>query len=94
MSIISTDMTKAKAIHKDKITVARQPKFQELDIEYQRAIEADDATKKSEVATKKQALRDAPADSAIDAATTDDGRFIIVPENVVMELKFPDENIF
>jgi hypothetical protein len=29
----------------------------------------------------------------IDAATTDDGRFIIVPENVVMELKFPDENI-
>tara|TARA_R100000664_G_scaffold17389_1_gene26313 strand:- start:14327 stop:16123 length:1797 start_codon:yes stop_codon:yes gene_type:complete len=29
----------------------------------------------------------------IDGATTDDGRFIIVPENVVMELKFPDENI-
>ena len=29
----------------------------------------------------------------VDAATTDDGRFIIVPENVVMELKFPDENI-
>ena len=29
----------------------------------------------------------------IDSATTDDGRFIIVPENVVMELKFPDENI-
>ena len=29
----------------------------------------------------------------IDAATTDDGRFIIVPENVVMELKFPNENI-
>ncbi len=50
MSIISTDMTKAKAIHKDKIRVARQPKFQELDIEYQRAIEADDATKKSEEA--------------------------------------------
>ena len=71
MSIISTDMTKAKAIHKDKIRVARQPKFQELDIEYQRAIEVDDATKKSEVATKKQALRDAPADSAIDAATTE-----------------------
>jgi len=29
----------------------------------------------------------------IDAATTDDGRFIIIPENVVMELKLPDENI-
>jgi hypothetical protein len=29
----------------------------------------------------------------IDGATTDDGRFIVVPENVVLELKFPDENI-
>lgn len=29
----------------------------------------------------------------IEGATTDDGRFIIVPENVVLELKFPDENI-
>ena len=46
-------------------------KFQELDIEYQRAIEADNATKKAEIATKKQALRDAPADSAIDAASTE-----------------------
>ena len=71
MSIISTDMTKAKAIHKDKIRVARQPKFQELDVEYQRAIEADNATKKTEIAAKKQALRDAPADSAIDAAKTE-----------------------
>ena len=30
-----------------------------------------DATKKAEIATKKQALRDAPADSAIDAASTE-----------------------
>ena len=29
----------------------------------------------------------------IDGATTDDNRFIVVPENVVLELKFPDENI-
>ena len=29
----------------------------------------------------------------IDGATTADGRAIIIPENVVMELKFPDENI-
>lgn len=71
MSIISTDMTKAKSIHKNNIRYSRISKFQELDVEYQRAIEADDATKKSEVATKKQALRDAPADSAIDAATTE-----------------------
>ena len=29
----------------------------------------------------------------IDAATTDDERFIIVPENVIMELKFPNQDI-
>jgi hypothetical protein len=29
----------------------------------------------------------------IDAATTEDGRYIVVPENVIMELKFPDQNI-
>ena len=29
----------------------------------------------------------------IEAATTSDGRFVIVPENVIMELKFPDEDI-
>ena len=29
----------------------------------------------------------------VDSATTDDGRFIVVPENAIMELKFPNENI-
>lgn len=29
----------------------------------------------------------------IDAATTDDERYVIVPENVVMELKFPNQDI-
>jgi len=73
MSIISTDITKAKLIHKNNIRNSRVTKFQELDVEYQRAIEADNATKKTEIAAKKQALRDAPADSAIDAATDEAG---------------------
>ena len=60
-------MTKAKAIHKDKIRVARQPKFLELDIEFTKALEAGTST--TDIAAKRQALRDAPADSAIDAAT-------------------------
>tara|TARA_R100000734_G_C3319150_1_gene114425 strand:- start:917 stop:1183 length:267 start_codon:yes stop_codon:yes gene_type:complete len=62
------DMNKAKEIHRDKIRVARKPKLAELDIEFQRAIETDDSTKKSEIAAKKQVLRDAPADSAIESA--------------------------
>ena len=69
MSIIKTDMTKAKAIHKDKIRVARQPKFLELDIEFTKALEAGTST--TDIAAKRHALRDAPADSAIDAATNE-----------------------
>lgn len=61
------DMTKAKEIHKTNIRIARTPKLQELDIEFQKALETSADT--SAIITKKQALRDAPADSAIDAAT-------------------------
>tara|TARA_R100001460_G_scaffold61552_1_gene101629 strand:- start:33 stop:305 length:273 start_codon:yes stop_codon:yes gene_type:complete len=73
MSIIKTDMAKAKEIHKTHIREARTPKLAELDIEFQKALETDDATKKAEVISKKQALRDAPADSAINAATDEAG---------------------
>ena len=70
MSIIKIDMAKAKAIHKDKIRSARVDKFTGLDVEYQKAQETGADT--SAIVAKKQALRDAPAASAIDAATTVD----------------------
>ncbi len=73
MSIIKTDMAKARELHKDKIREERQPLLDALDIEFQKALETDDATKKAEVIAKKQALRDAPADTAIDAATDEAG---------------------
>ena len=63
------DMAKAKEIHKEKIRLAREPKLAELDIEFQKALETGAST--TDIVSKKQALRDAPADSAIDAATTD-----------------------
>tara|TARA_B100001989_G_scaffold238222_1_gene201497 strand:- start:964 stop:1230 length:267 start_codon:yes stop_codon:yes gene_type:complete len=66
------DMTKAKEIHRQNIRRARYGLFEGLDIEFQRAIEENNSTKQAEVAAKKQALRDAPADSAIDAATNTD----------------------
>jgi len=72
MSIIKFNLDKAKELHKENIRFARTPKLRELDIDFQRALETDDATKKAEVIAKKQALRDAPADSAIDAATDAD----------------------
>lgn len=62
-------MAKAKEIHKQNIRNARERIFKELDIEFQRAIETKDETKQAEIATKKQALRDAPADTDITNAT-------------------------
>ena len=62
-------MAKAKEIHKQNIRFARELRFKELDIEFQRAIETKDDTKQAEIATKKQALRDAPADTDITNAT-------------------------
>ena len=61
------DMAKAKEIHKENIRAVRVPLLSALDIEYQRATET--SADISAIVAKKQALRDAPADSAIDAAT-------------------------
>tara|TARA_A100000172_G_C3023758_1_gene104039 strand:+ start:817 stop:1080 length:264 start_codon:yes stop_codon:yes gene_type:complete len=69
MSIITTDMAVAKEIHKTNIRRARKLKLEELDVEFQKAQETSADT--SAIVTKKNALRDAPADSAIDAATTE-----------------------
>tara|TARA_B100000927_G_scaffold175680_1_gene141579 strand:+ start:1122 stop:1382 length:261 start_codon:yes stop_codon:yes gene_type:complete len=69
MSIIKIDMAKAKEIHKQNIRNARAPKLAELDVEFQKAQETGANT--SDIVSKKQALRDAPAASAIDSATTD-----------------------
>ena len=64
------DMAKAKEIHKTNIRIARTPKLAELDVEFQKAQETSAST--TAIVAKKVALRDAPADSAIEAATTTD----------------------
>jgi flagellar basal body rod protein FlgB len=64
------DMTKAKEIHKANIRNARTPKLAELDIEFQKALETGAST--TDIVSKKQELRDAPADSGIDAASDTD----------------------
>ena len=65
------DMVKAREIHKTNIRAAREEKFKELDIEFQKALETGAST--TDIVAKKNALRDAPADSAIDAATDEAG---------------------
>jgi hypothetical protein len=68
-SAIEVDMTKAKEIHKENIRKARISKLAELDIEFQRALETGAST--TDIVSKKQALRDAPSDSAIASADTE-----------------------
>ena len=69
-SVISEDLTKAKEIFKDKIREVRGPLLEAEDVIYMKALEADDASAKTASVIKKNALRDAPAASAITNATT------------------------
>ena len=62
-------MTRAKEIHKANIRTAREPKLAALDIEFQKALETSADT--TSIVSKKKALRDAPANTAIDAAKTE-----------------------
>ena len=66
---VQVDLAKAKEVHREYIRRERKEKLAALDIEFQRALETGDT---SAVVAKKQALRDATADSAIDAATSTD----------------------
>ncbi len=72
------DMSLAREIWRNKIRRVRYAKMQEWDAEYQKADEKNilggilGNSRKSEVAGKRQKLRDAPQDSRIDQATTVD----------------------
>ena len=64
------DMAKAREIHKNKIRIARKPLLEALDVEFQKAQETGAST--TDIVAKKNALRDAPADSGIAAASDAD----------------------
>ena len=68
-TVISEDVTKAKEIFKDKIREVRAPLLDAEDVVYMKALEADDSSAKAASVTKKAALRDAPAASAIGSAS-------------------------
>ena len=67
---IGINMSKAKDIHRDNVRAARGPLLAAKDAEYFRAQETNADT--TAIVAAKQALRDAPAAAAIDAATTAD----------------------
>ena len=69
-SVISEDMDKAKEIFKDKIREVRLPLLDAEDVVYMKALEAGDSDAQAASVTKKNALRNAPAASAITNADT------------------------
>jgi len=69
-SVISEDMDAAKVIFKDKIREVRAPLLDAEDVVYMKALEAGDTDAQAASVTKKNALRDAPAASAITNADT------------------------
>jgi hypothetical protein len=69
-STITEDITAAKVIFKDKVREARTPLLDAEDVIYMKALEAGDTDAQAASVTKKKALRDAPAASAITSANT------------------------
>ena len=67
---ITEDLTASKVIFKDKIREVRTPLLAAEDVVYMKALEASDSSAQSASVTKKKALRDAPAASAISNADT------------------------
>ena len=63
--VISEDMDAAKVIFKDKIREVRAPLLEAEDVTYMKALEAGDSDAQAASVTAKNALRDAPAASAI-----------------------------
>ena len=68
-SVISEDLAKAKEIFKDKVREVRKPLLDAEDVTYMKALEAGDTDAQAASVAAKNALRDAPAAAAIDAAT-------------------------
>jgi hypothetical protein len=62
-------MAKAKEIFKDKVREVRAPLLDAEDVTYMKALEAGDTDAQAASVAAKNALRDAPAAAAIDAAS-------------------------
>jgi len=81
---IVVDMDLAKDIWRDKIRMKRKPELEALDAQFMKAMETGADT--TEIIAKKQLLRDAPADPAIDAATTPEELKAVQPiSDVIVE---------
>jgi hypothetical protein len=75
--VIAVDMIKARDIWRDKIRQARLLPLQKLDADFMKALETNSDV--SAIIVQKQALRDAPAHSSIEAAQTPEELKLVQP---------------
>lgn len=68
--MININMPIARELHRERVRIVRKHLLEAKDIEFQRALETGADT--TAIVATKQALRDAPAAAAIEAATTAD----------------------
>ena len=80
--VISVDMAAAKDIWRDKIRQARTEPLAALDTTYMKALETSAST--TQIISDKQALRDAPTHSDIDAATTPEELAAVQPAGLTV----------
>lgn len=80
--VISVDMAAARDIWRDKIRQARIEPLAALDTAYMKALETGADT--TQIIADKQALRDAPTDPAIDAATTPEELAAVQPAGLTV----------
>ena len=80
--VISVDMAAARDIWRDKIRQARTEPLAALDTAYMKALETGADT--TQIIADKQALRDAPTDPAIDAATTPEELAAVQPAGLTV----------
>jgi hypothetical protein len=67
---IEVDMNVAREIQKDRVRAERSGRFPSLDAQFMKALEVDDANKRTEIAALKEKLRNAPDSALFDNATT------------------------
>jgi hypothetical protein len=69
-NVVGVDMARAREIQKNILRQERLSIFQTLDAEFMKALERGDTAKQTEIATKKQQLRDVTDHPDIDNAAT------------------------
>ena len=80
--VISVDMEAARDIWRDKIRLERTEPLESLDTAFMKALESGADT--TQIVADKQALRDAPSDPAIDAATTPEELAAVQPAGLTV----------